>query len=97
MSYYTLKPEICKKSQTFKRSYKHPCEDSLIEYKDRFENKVFEERMILDNQEILGFSFTPQINPKSWEIGDKSVRVEKDGLGSIHDVLYLNSLYRKNE
>lgn len=53
--------------------------------------------MILDNQEILGFSFTPQINPKSWEIGDKSVRVEKDGLGSIHDVLYLNSLYRKNE
>lgn len=54
--------------------------------------------MLAKNQEVEGLPFHPTINPLSWEMGDHSLRVDKnDGMGSIHDVLYLNSQYRKKE
>lgn len=50
--------------------------------------------MICQNVENERYPFQPTINPLSKQIGDNSLRVDKnDGLGSIHDVLYLNAQY----
>ncbi len=47
---------------------------------------------------VKSLSFQPSINPVSRDIGDKSMRVDpKDNIGSVHDVLYLNSFYKKQE
>lgn len=54
--------------------------------------------MTKQNDEIANITFVPTINPKSKDIQEKSMRQEgKDGLGNIHDVLYLNSFYRRKE
>jgi len=40
----------------------------------------------------------PTINPKSKKISEESMRADgKDGLGNIHQVLYLNAFYRAEE
>ncbi len=54
--------------------------------------------MICQNVENERYPFQPTISPLSKQIGDNSLRVDKnDGLGSIHDVLYLNAQYWKKE
>ena len=46
-------------------------------------------------EEVQNLNFVPEINPKSKEIGQKAQWTDgKDGIGSIHDVLYLNSFYK---
>ncbi len=54
--------------------------------------------MVKQSEEIQNLVFVPSIDPKSREIGEKSWRTDvKDGVGSIHDVLYLNSFYKQKE
>ncbi len=54
--------------------------------------------MLKQNQEIQDLNFIPQINPKSRDIGEKAIRTDsKEGVGSIHEVLYLNSFYKQKE
>jgi hypothetical protein len=95
---YTLKPEINRWSQKYKRSYKHPCEDSLIESKLKTEHQNYEKKLLHHQNEMDEVSFVPEINMESRRIGENSLRANgKDGIGNIHDVLYLNSFYRQKE
>ncbi len=98
MSKYTRKPVINRWSQKMKRSYKTPLEDNLIGIKYQIEHKREEEMVRNLSKEVEECTFNPEISQRSKTIGENTIRVEgQDGMGNIHNVLYMNSQVRTKE
>ena len=97
---YTLKPKINQWSQQYKRSYKTPLEADLMDTMITRDNRVYEQQIEASRMEVKDVRSVPKISLKSKKISDESMRAGndgRDGLGNIHDVLYLNSFYRQQE